>query len=168
MSRQTLLATLSKTRFLQGVAEQDLDCLAGISRLEEYEEGEALFTEGDPVDSVFLVISGQVALEVNGSGVSPQHLLHVGPGDSLGWSALMRRQQRVSTAKANTETRVFRIDGEKLLALCDEHPRFGYQIMRATAAALAERLHAMRLRFLDVYRLQPGGFMPGEVEIGVD
>jgi CRP-like cAMP-binding protein len=168
MNRQILLNTLSKTRFLQGVAETDLTNLADIARLEEYDDGEVLFTEGDPVDSVFLVISGQVALDVNGSGISPQHLLNVGPGESLGWSALMRRKHRVSTAKATADTRVFRIDGETLLAICDEHPRFGYQIMRATAAALADRLHAMRLRFLDVYRLQPGSFILGEVEIGVD
>jgi len=168
MNRQVLLNSLGNIRFLQGVAEADLTSLADIARLEEYDEGEVLFTEGDPVDCVFLVISGQVAPDVNGSGVSPQHLLNVGPGESLGWSALMRRKHRVSTAKATAETRVFRIDGEKLLAICDEHPRFGYYVMRATAAALADRLHAMRLRFLDVYRLQPGSFILGEVEIGVD
>ncbi len=168
MNRQILVSTLGKTRFLQGVAELDLDNLADIARLEEYEEGDVIFTEGDPVDSVYLVISGQVALEVNGSGVSPQHLINVSAGESLGWSALMRRKHRVSTAKAIAETRVFRFDGEKLLSICDDHPRFGYCIMQATAAALADRLHAMRLKYLDVYRLQPGGFILGEVEIGAD
>lgn len=168
MNRQILVNTLSKTRFLQGVAELDLANFADIARLEEYNEGDVIFTEGDPVDSVFVVISGQVALDVTGSGVNPQHLLNVSAGESLGWSALMRRKHRVSTAKAIAETRVIRVDGEKLLALCEDHPRFGYCIMQATAAALADRLHAMRLKFLDVYRLQPGGFILGEVEIGVD
>jgi CRP/FNR family transcriptional regulator, cyclic AMP receptor protein len=168
MNNQVLVNTMGKTRFLQGVAEGDLANLADLGRLEEYNEGEVIFTEGDPVDSVYLVISGQVALDVQGSGVSPQLLLSVGPGESLGWSALMRRRQRVSTAKATARTRVIRFNGEQLLALCDSQPQFGYQIMRATAAALADRLHAMRLRFLDVYRLQPGNFICGDIEIGVD
>jgi CRP/FNR family transcriptional regulator, cyclic AMP receptor protein len=107
-------------------------------------------------------------LEVNGSGVSPQYLLTVGPGESLGWSALIRRKQRVSTAKATARTLVFRIEGEQLLQVCDENLRLGYQIMSATAAALADRLHAMRMRFLEVYRLQPSGFIGDSVELGMD
>jgi CRP/FNR family transcriptional regulator, cyclic AMP receptor protein len=168
MNRQNLRNTLSKIRFLAGVEERDLEALADVVRLEEYDEGEVLFLEGAPADSVFLLIEGQVALDVNGSGVCPQRLLSVDAGESLGWSALMRRTHRFSTARATVPTRVFRISGEQMLAICDDHPRFGYQIMRATAAALADRLHAMRLRFLDVYRLQPASFICGDIEIGVD
>jgi CRP-like cAMP-binding protein len=168
MNRQILLDTLANLRFLQGVAKPHLEELASIARLEEYGEGDVLFEEGEPVDDVYLVIDGEVALEVNSLGVCPQILLAVGTGESLGWSALMHRTHRMATAKITAPTRVFRIDGKRLLALCDEHPRFGYQIMRATAAGLANRLHALQLRYFDVYRLQPTGFICGAVEVGVD
>ena len=130
MSKQILLETLGRLRFLQGVAPQHLECLAGIARMEEYDEGETLFAAGEPVDDVYLVIYGEIALEVASSGVNPQLLLSVGAGENFGWSALMHRTHRVATAKATAPTQVFRIDGKRLLALCEEYPRFGYQIMR--------------------------------------
>jgi CRP-like cAMP-binding protein len=168
MDRNVLLQTLQRIRFLEGVAATDLERLADIVRLEEFDEGDTLFAAGDSVDNVYLVVGGEVALEVIGSGVSPQRLLTVGPGESLGWSALIRRNQRVSTAKVTAPTLVFRINGEQLLSICEQNARLGYQIMRATAAALADRLHAMRMRFLEVYRLQPSGFTCDVAEIGVD
>ena len=168
MNRQVLLSTLESIRFLNGVSADDLEQLADIARLEEFEEGDVLFAAGDSVDNVYLVVGGEITLEVNGSGVSPQRLLTVGPGESLGWSALIRRRQRVSTAKVSAPTLVFRIDGEQLLAVCEQNTRLGYQIMRSTAAALADRLHAMRMRFLEVYRLQPNSFLCDNAEVGVD
>ena len=168
MNRQILLDTLGKVRFLKGVSKQHLEALAEIARIEEFEEGDVLFSAGEPVDDVYLVIDGEVALEVSSSGVAPQQLLLLGAGQSIGWSALMHRTHRVATAKVVAPTRVFRIDGERLLALCEEHPRFGFQIMRVTAAGLANRLKALQLRFFEVYRLQPTGFICGAVEVGVD
>jgi CRP/FNR family transcriptional regulator, cyclic AMP receptor protein len=168
MSKQILLETLGRLRFLQGVAPQHLECLAGIARMEEYDEGETLFAAGEPVDDVYLVIYGEIALEVASSGVNPQLLLSVGAGENFGWSALMHRTHRVATAKATAPTQVFRIDGKRLLALCEEYPRFGYQIMRATAAGLANRLSALQRKYFDVYRLQATEFLCGDVEFGVD
>jgi CRP/FNR family cyclic AMP-dependent transcriptional regulator len=168
MNRSTLLNTLESIRFLNGVCAADREQIADIARLEEYEEGDVVFAAGDSVDNVYLVVNGAITLEVNGSGVSPQRLLTVGPGESLGWSALIRRKERVSTAKATAPTLVFRIDGQRLLELSEQNVRLGYQIMRATAVALADRLHAMRMRYLEVYRLQPNTFICESAEVGVD
>ena len=60
MNRQILLETLGNLRFLNGVTEKHLEDLTGIARLEEYDEGDVLFAEGEPVDDVYLVIDGEV------------------------------------------------------------------------------------------------------------
>ncbi len=168
MHRQIRVETLGKIRFLKGVSKDHLEALAHIVRLEEYDEGDVLFEEGEPVDDVYLIIEGQIALEMNSSGISPQHMLTLGAGESLGWSALLNRSHRMATAKAIVPTRIFRMDGHQLIALCEEHPRFGYQIMRVTAAALANRVRILQQKFFDVYRLQPSGFICGAIEFGVD
>jgi len=169
MNRQILVNTLSEIRFLRGVTARHLEELANIARIEEYQEGEVLFHEGQQVESVYLLVNGEVALEISASGIRPQHVLSVGAGESLGWSALLGRRRRTATAKATESTTVIRMDGQQLTDLCQQNPRLGYEIMRQTAAALADRLNAMRLRFLGVYRLQPAGFTCGtEEEIGVD
>ena len=168
MSRQVLMETLGSIRFFDGVAKKHLEDLVDIARVEEYEEGEILFEEGQPVDAVYLVVDGEVALEVSASGINPQHVLTVGTGESLGWSALMERRRRTATARATAPTTLVRINGEQLIELCERNPSFGFEIMRKTAAALARRLNAMRQRFLEVYRLQPASFTCGSEEIGVD
>jgi CRP-like cAMP-binding protein len=168
MDRRILLDTLKDVRFLRGVATNYLEELANIAHIDEFEEGDVIFQEGKLVDNVYLVTSGEVALEVSASGINPQHVYTVGSGESLGWSALFDRSQRTATAVATEPTTVFRFDGEELLALCDKNPRFGYTIMRQTVIALAQRLKGMRARFIEVYRLQPTGFMCGPEEVGVD
>ena len=168
MNKQILTETLAETRFLEGISKSHLECLAEIARLEEFEDGDVLFSEGEPVDCVYLVICGEIALEVSASGIPPQQVFMVGAGESLGWSALMDSGRRTATARATALTSVARIDGEQLLAICEDHPRFGYEIMRRTVTALARRLQSMRARFLEVYRLQPNGFTWRTEEIGVD
>jgi CRP/FNR family transcriptional regulator, cyclic AMP receptor protein len=168
MSNQILVETLSAIRFLRGVSRLHLEELAKIAQIEECEEGEMLFAEGDAVKNVYLLIHGEVALDISASGIRPQHVLTIGAGDSLGWSALLGRRRRMATAKVTEATRVVRIDGNELLELCQVNPRLGFEIMRQTAAGLADRLNAMCLQFLGVYRLQPAGFTCGAEEIGVD
>jgi len=168
MSRQVLVETLASNPFLGGVAPKFVQDLADIARVEEYEEGETLFEEGEPVDDVFLIVRGEVALEVSASGLSPQLVLTVGTGESLGWSTLLERRQRTTTARITAPTCVIRLDGRALLELCESDPRYGFEIMRKTAAGLATRLHAMRQRFLEVYRLQPASFTCGAEEYGID
>lgn len=168
MSRQALVETLASLRFLDGVAPKHLEDLVDIARVEEFEEGEVLFEEGQPVDGVFLIVKGEIALEISASGLDPQQVLTVRNGESLGWTALLERRRRTATARVTAPTSVIRFDGQQLLELCDRNPSFGFEIMRRTAAGLATRLHAMRLRFLEVYRLQPESFTCGAEEYGVD
>jgi len=54
-------------------------------------------------------------------------------------------------------TRAIAADGRQLLAICEQHPRFGYEFMKRAALALSRRLNATRLQLLDVY----GGQMAG-------
>ncbi len=168
MSQHVLMDTLGNIRFLSGVAPTHLKALADVARVEEFEEGDVLFEEGQPVENVYLIVRGEIAVEVSASGLDRQQVFVVGPGESLGWSALLERQRRTATARVTVPATVIRIDGLQLLELCDRNPRLGFAIMRKTAVALAERLSAMRQRFWEVYRLQPASFTCGAEEPGVD
>jgi CRP/FNR family cyclic AMP-dependent transcriptional regulator len=168
MDRRILINALRDARFFRGVATHYLEDLADIAHLDEFEEGDVVFREGESVENVYVVTNGEVALEVSASGIDPQHVYTVASGESLGWSALFDRSKRTATAVATAPTSVFRFGGEELLELCDANPNLGYAIMRQTAIALSQRLQKMRARFIEVYRLQPTGFMCGPEEVGVD
>jgi CRP-like cAMP-binding protein len=103
---------------------------------------------------VFVVTAGTVALEVNGQDHRPRRFQTVGPGELLGWSPLLGPGPMTATARALTDVTVVALDAPAVLALCDRDPRFGFQFMRRTAAAIAARLAATRLQLLDVFRYE--------------
>ena len=74
--------------------------------------------------------------------------MEVGAGELIGWSPLVGRLRLSDTAHTVTATSAIAVNGERLLALCDEHPQFGYAFMRRATQVLAGRLSATRLQLL--------------------
>jgi CRP/FNR family cyclic AMP-dependent transcriptional regulator len=50
-----------------------------------------------------------------------------------------------------TPVQALAFDGTKLLQLCEDNPRFGYEFMRRTATVLADRLNAVRMQLFDLH-----------------
>jgi CRP/FNR family transcriptional regulator, cyclic AMP receptor protein len=142
MSQNLLLQTLQGNQFLRGVAREHMEQIAEIADFRDYEVGEIVFRKGDRADSIFLVASGQLSIELCVTDTNCKRIMTVGPGEMLGWSSLLDRPHLAALARAIEPTRVVRIDSGKLQAICDEDPEFGYQFTRRVMAALAVRLHA--------------------------
>jgi CRP-like cAMP-binding protein len=52
------------------------------------------------------------------------------------------------TARTLTPTKAIAMDGQRVLALCAEDPKFGFAFMHRAAQTLASRLSASRLQLL--------------------
>jgi CRP/FNR family cyclic AMP-dependent transcriptional regulator len=151
------LANLREIRFLQELPDALLSQYVTISHIEEFPAGTAIFRQGDPARTIYLVCTGNVSLEICAPGVGCRRILTVAPGELLGWSPVLGQERLTATARTLSATSVVAADGEKLLALCDRNPRFGYEFMKRAAMAIAQRLNATRLQLLDVYGGQMGG-----------
>ena len=84
-------------------------------------EGEYLVHQGDPGDSLFLLLDGVLSVTMDGEGVA-----EVGPGVVLGERAVLEGGIRTASLQASTPVRVAvahgdRIDREALLALREHH-----------------------------------------------
>jgi CRP/FNR family transcriptional regulator, cyclic AMP receptor protein len=148
--------------FLAAATDEDLQLLVPAMRIEPHSAGGVLFREGTYSGHAFIVAGGIVALEINGPGRRPRRFQTVGPGELLGWSPLLGSGPMTATARALTDVRVVVLQARAVLDLCARDPRFGFQFMQRTAAAVAARLSATRLQLLDVYRHElppapPGG-----------
>lgn len=143
---------LGTLAFLAPATPEELRLLAPAARLERHATGTVLFREGESLARVFVVTEGTLGLEVVGKDHRPRRFQTVGPGELLGWSPLLGPGPMTATARAVTEAAVVALDAAAVLALCDSDPRFGFQFMKRTAAAIAARLSATRLQLLDVYR----------------
>lgn len=117
--------------------------LARASRTLTAHRGEVLFRTGDPVDNVYLVISGKVKLtrRLAGDIVDPAHnretlLCIIGPGQVFGELSVFDPGPRNTSAVAITATRLRSVSAEDANRLVVEYPELG----RAVLVQLARRL----------------------------
>ena len=117
----------------------------------EYRGREEIFHEDQAAKDVFLITSGKVALVICAAGIGCRQIMEVKAGDLIGWSPLLDRPRFSDTARTLTPVKAIAFDGVKLLRLCEENPRFGYEFMRRTSRVLSDRLNAVRWQLVDVY-----------------
>ncbi|HZZ53247.1 MAG TPA: cyclic nucleotide-binding domain-containing protein, partial [Trebonia sp.] len=100
-----------------------------------YEPGTAVITEGEPGESFFIIADGQA--EVSQEGME---LRQLGPGDSFGEIALLRRIPRTATVIAVTRLEVRMLGRDEFLAAVTGNPE---------SAQTAEELVSTRLQAAD-------------------
>jgi CRP-like cAMP-binding protein len=112
--------------------------------------GERIFHEGDPSSFFYLLLDGNVALEISGPA-HPVRVLTLYAGDVLGWSSLTGEPAKQFQARALEPVRTLAFDGVRLRHACEEDYAFGFVLMRALASVLSGRLHAVRNQISEIY-----------------
>ncbi len=106
--------------------------------VEEFPSGKTLLKQNAIDEDVFLILEGEVAVEVNGKRIDTS-----GPGVPIGEMALLDPYgARSASVIAITDTVVARIKHSRFEALAKEYP----QIWRAVAQELARRLRRANAR----------------------
>lgn len=146
-----LLETLRNIDLLKGISEEELHQIASIAEEVDFAEGTLIFRENSSAESLYLIVDGNVSLEICAPGVGCRRILTVGRGELLGWSPVLENARFTATARAMTGARTIRILGRDLLTLCESDPSLGYHFMQRAALALAKRLSATRLQLLNVF-----------------
>lgn len=104
---------LSKIPLFQELTNEMLQAILKIAKEAEYDRGQAIITQGDQGDQLFVLIKGETAVTVDNKTVAM-----LKSGDYFGERALLRDEQRNATIKA-TQAKVLvikisRKDFEKL------------------------------------------------------
>jgi CRP-like cAMP-binding protein len=135
-------------RLLADVPTEELQQVLMIARRRTFDRGEIVFHEGDPADSLHLVVSGRFAARIRTPLGDTTLLAIYGPGDAFGELALVSPPSNRSAtvvALEPAETRsIFRDDFE---ALRKRHPA----VDRVLVALLAEEIRQMNERLLEAH-----------------
>jgi CRP/FNR family transcriptional regulator len=132
-------AALGASPLLQGLAGQDLDCLARISVARRYESGEMLFLAGDEAAGFFLVLDGQVKVSRFGSDGREQVIHLLGPGQPCGEVPVFEGGAFPATATALGRMDCLFLSRAAFLELAARRP----QILLGMLAILSRRLRAL-------------------------
>jgi CRP-like cAMP-binding protein len=115
------------------------------------EPGHRFFEEGGHANSLWLIRTGHVALDLHVPGPRGLIVETIGSDEVIGLSCLSPPFQWQFGAEAILPTTAFRLDAAAVLEMCDADPSLGYQLARRLMAVAAHRLHATRVRLLDLY-----------------
>jgi CRP/FNR family cyclic AMP-dependent transcriptional regulator len=150
MTTETILKVLRQHPFAEELQSGHIDTLTGLAKEVKFERDEIIFREGDECGKFYLIIEGQVALEIYTPGRTLR-IQTLGEGDELGWSSMLMRSSKHFLARALRSVRALEFDGEELLKVCHENPGFGFAFMYRLLGVVAQRLQATRIQLMDIY-----------------
>lgn len=133
---------------LAGMDDQHREIFLHGATEREFTAGEILFREGEPANTLYLIQSGEVVIEATATGRAAKPIQTLGSGEVVGWSWLFPPFAWNFQARATQPTRVICCDGGHLLVQAEEHPVFGYDLMRRITQVLIHRLKATRRKLV--------------------
>jgi CRP/FNR family cyclic AMP-dependent transcriptional regulator len=104
-----------------------------------YAPGDVIFAEGDRADKMYVVLSGEVEVQLQGTAIDT-----IGAGGTFGEMGLIDGSPRSATVVAKTGSEVAAIDEKTFVFLVDEMPYFALSTMRN----LVDRLRRMNEQWL--------------------
>jgi CRP-like cAMP-binding protein len=102
--------------------------------------GEDIFKQGDAGSSLFLILTGEVAVLREGPAGGPQELARLRAGAFFGEMALITNQVRTATVRASRPTTLLEISRKSVRGLIDREPRILKLLMRFFRARLVGTL----------------------------
>jgi CRP-like cAMP-binding protein len=116
-----------------------------------YEAGKYIFKEGRPANRFYLLLHGQVALEIHDPGRDPLTIQTLVDEDLMGWSWLFPPYHWHFDARTVKPVRLLAFDGSWLREQIEADPKLGYLFMSLVAQIMFDRLQATRLQLMDIY-----------------
>lgn len=100
----------------------------------EFKAGDVIFSKGDEATNMYVVIEGEVEIDVLDGLVE-----HVEKGSFFGEMALITDEPRSATVYAKTDCKIVPVDERRFLFMLQETPGFSLLIMRVLVERLRRR-----------------------------
>lgn len=112
--------TIPPTPLFSSLDPGSLRSIVRKASVRHFQDGEKIIREGEPGDSLFVLVEGEVRVYHEGS--PPIELTRLQEGAFFGEIAVLTRFTRTSTVEAATDVTVLEISTEVIGELIDEHP----------------------------------------------
>jgi len=146
-----LLETLRHLPWFTDLTAGQIERMASIASLQRLSAGDILFREGDREDSLYVLLDGQIALEIEVPTRGRVTFYTAEMLDIIGWSSMTPiARQRSAQARAAQNCLLLGFNSKLLEQLCEEDHDIGYIVMRRLSNVVASRLLTSRLCLLDM------------------
>ena len=142
---------LARSGIFQGVDQDAAEALAREMDTVEVRKGEVIFNEGEPGDSLYIVLTGKIKVGRRAADGRQNLIALMGPSDMVGELSLFDPGPRTATAAAVVDTRVVRLREQALHLWLAGRPGIAEQLLRVLARRLRRTNDALAdLIFTDV------------------
>lgn len=156
MAEPSLATVVAQSELFGGLAPDFVDFLTEHARVRRLAKNEVLFHYGEKATHFYLIVSGQISIEVAAIEGPTLELQELGAGATVGWSWLIAPHRWAFQARAMVPTELVEFDGEAVLARCESDPAFGYAVLKRFSTLMSERLQSARQRMMEEW--SPPGF----------
>jgi signal transduction histidine kinase len=134
----------SESRFV-GALNDELRELGRTGRIRKFNDGDVIFSAGDPGDGFYLVDSGRVQISAVVGNGQTRTLAVIGPGDFFGEMAVLDDAPRSATARAEGVTETYFLSRGDLLGVLERRPQFALNLIREFSL----RMRALNQKYAD-------------------
>ena len=137
------------------LADDSLERLDAAGESRSFAAGDIIFEADGEADRFFVVRSGVVALQMVSPGREPLVVETLGPGELLGVSWAFPPFRWNWTAVAQTDVEAHSFEANLIHDAAHDDSALRAALLEALAIEAIDRLHATRLRLLDIYQGAP-------------
>jgi len=146
-----LLEMLDDSTWAKDFTEDDIKGLCKYLRLALFPKGSTIFHEGDPDDSMAIILEGSI--EITKKDSSPDHkpkcLVRIGPGRAFGELALIEGPPRSATAQALVDVSLLILSRNMYDQLCAKDTRLALKVTTNIARLMSFRLRNTSVKLVE-------------------
>jgi CRP/FNR family transcriptional regulator, cyclic AMP receptor protein len=128
--------TLARAGIFQGVEPSAAEALARTLEPVEFARGQEIFSEGQPGDRLYIILSGKVKIGRRAPDGRENLLAVMGPSDMFGELSIFDPGPRTSSVVAVTDVRAVSLDRPALREWIAKRPEIAEQLLRVLARRL--------------------------------
>jgi SulP family sulfate permease len=125
---------------LDGVSQEELKLLEGITQREFFEKGQLIVETGAPGRGLFLIAQGEVKITLRLGDGKSHHVTTLGQGQMFGEMSFLDDANYSADVHAAESAELIVLEKQRFLQLAQEHPRILSTVLRRIGLGLAARL----------------------------
>lgn len=121
---------LQRSPLFRGLSPPALERIAELAVQRSFRSGEIVFSQGDPGDALYAVVTGKIRISAGATDGREVFLNIMEPGDTFGEIALLDGGSRTASATATEPSELVSIRREHFLATLEREPRLALELLR--------------------------------------
>jgi CRP-like cAMP-binding protein len=108
------IEVLQKSKLFENLLQEELNMLGDLSQRRQYLSGETIVEEGEPGNSLFVIIEGEVEVLRKSEGGAQKKIAELKAPDFFGEMSLIDKEVRSATIRAKSDTAMLILTTENL------------------------------------------------------